>query len=281
MAKGKRIGRCIYCGSTHTPLRREHAIPAGIGGDLYLDEASCQAHADVTSRFEGEVLGNSWFAARQAMGFRTAHKARPRLFPIQANAEREVASTINVSLEEYWPILAFPIFAPPGHLLGQDVTGITLLGFAQTTIDDVALQRMVSKYGQEVSVTYRFDAHAFPRMLAKIAYVFAVGVLGPESIGQTYVLPAILGTDGNPGMWVGSAPGRVLSRPDHLHSLKLWVHNGEVYVRVALFANRGAPEYLVIVGRLAESSVGLLFPASRMRSNLSPTPSKAEGIRCP
>src|ERR1035438_6485645 len=52
----KKIGRCIYCGTTEGRLSDEHVTPYGLSGRLVLVDASCDRHAKVTSALEKRIL---------------------------------------------------------------------------------------------------------------------------------------------------------------------------------------------------------------------------------
>src|ERR1039458_9151362 len=45
----KKIGRCIYCGTTEGRLSDEHVTPYGLSGRLVLVDASCDRHEKVNS----------------------------------------------------------------------------------------------------------------------------------------------------------------------------------------------------------------------------------------
>ena len=104
---------------------------------------------------------------------------------------------------------------------------------------------------------------AFARMLAKIAYGFAVVAVGCDltKIEQVHVLPAILGQSTDVGRWVGGSGGDEPSAVSDLHYVSLALNGDEIVVRVRLFARYNAPEYLVAVGRMPNemslSEVGL------------------------
>ena len=258
MPRGRppQIGRCIYCGTTDPPLTKEHIIGRAIGGDLVLGRAACERHAAVTSQIERSVFGETWLAPRLALGFRTARRQRrPAKFPLKiTRGENEV--TVDVPVEDFPAVLSFPVLDPPGRLLGREPTDqITIRGTVQVVVGRATLEDFTRKQGaKSVAVTVTFVGHAFARMLAKVGYAFAVwasaqGTIPP--IGEVYVLPAILGTASDVGTWVGSAPDTQLANTAHRHALTLWIHQGEIFVRLALFAQFGAPEYLVLVGRVA------------------------------
>jgi hypothetical protein len=90
----------------------------------------------------------------------------------------------------------------------------------------------------------------FARAIGKIAYGFAVLQLGLERIMDRYVVPAVLGEANDIGRWVGNDAVAPLGASTGLHALTIRVDAKEAHVFVRLFANFGAPEYHVVVGRI-------------------------------
>jgi hypothetical protein len=96
-----------------------------------------------------------------------------------------------------------------------------------------------------------FKGHSFLRLIAKVAYGITVSDFGLEGVEEAYVLPAIMGAADDIGRWVGCDGDRKLqSRPLPLHGFGRSVVNGDIICRVTLFAKFGAPEYIVVVGKL-------------------------------
>ncbi len=71
-----------------------------------------------------------------------------------------------------------------------------------------------------------------------------------SQIQEGYVLPAILNKEDDIGCWVGGVKGEELVSVNHLHHVGLNLLDGDILVRVRLFAQYNAPEYLVVVGRM-------------------------------
>ena len=72
-------GRCIYCG-TIDALQREHIIPFGLSGSAVLPKASCRRCAEITGRFENDVLRGPLWAVRvyRKLRSRRKHKDAPQ-----------------------------------------------------------------------------------------------------------------------------------------------------------------------------------------------------------
>lgn len=105
----------------------------------------------------------------------------------------------------------------------------------------------LSMEGFQVSVTFR--AVDLARLIAKIAYGYGLITFGPSLIDKAYVRPAILNQIDEVGRWVGRIGQQPPPKTTNIHELNASVENGEVYVRVRLFANYQTPEYTVVVGR--------------------------------
>lgn len=106
------------------------------------------------------------------------------------------------------------------------------------------------------------DLQLFSRFLAKIAHSFACAEIGANNF-TPLLREAILGQHTRPSVFVGSFQHELPAEEDMLHRQQMVDidHNGASYkgVRLRLFANFGAPEYVVIVG--ATSSTHTSLPA--------------------
>jgi hypothetical protein len=75
-----KIDKCIYCGAVEG-LTDEHIIPYSLNGDYVLQQASCLACCDITSRFEQEVTRNFLRPMRAYFGLKT-RRVHPSSFSI-------------------------------------------------------------------------------------------------------------------------------------------------------------------------------------------------------
>lgn len=244
------VGYCIYCGATNVRLGREHTLPKSLGGGgtLVLQKASCPACSAITSKFERHVSRELLSAVRAKHRLPTKHKnERPNELPlsVEKGKEREI---INVPIGVYPALVPLLLFAPPAHIdkrtysTGIDVVGWTLSGPPVRQIRD-----KLNVDGFTVTVT--FKAVDLARLIAKIAYGFAIRTFGSGIIDTSYVRPAILNQIDDVGRWVGCVNPHPPPKTSNLHEMKVSVINGEIYVYVRLFANYETPEYLVITGR--------------------------------
>ena len=248
------IGRCIYCGSTDD-LREEHIIPFGLNGSWVLLNASCNRCADITSKFEMDVLRDTLLPVRAVLGFRTRRKKdRPKNLPIWRDKD-SMDSKIDVPLSDYPAYLHLPVFKPPAFIEGRDYScGIEMTGLQVKLVGPVRHEDINRKYDSREIVTYgNLKPPSFARLIAKIAYCLTVGQHGLENIEECFVLPAILGAVDDIGKWVGSAPDRQLYSIVQIHRARLDVgaSSGIVFARISLFTAFDTVEYIVVVGRLS------------------------------
>jgi hypothetical protein len=239
---------CIYCGS-RSDLRDEHVIPYGLEGEFVLRKASCKACADKTSRIELEVLRGSLLPARTALRMRTRRKSsRPAtLSVIEVDTEGHRTSR-QVAVAEHPTVIALPIFDAPALLRGAEIPNLVIKDVWKRFVGLATLPASSSQLdGGQVGVQVPMDVYAFARMLAKIAHGFVAGA-GIDGDIETE-LPSAMFADGELlGWWVGGAPDVTLLDPG-LHLVRVSVVDGDVQVRIRLFAQFGGPEYLVIAGR--------------------------------
>ncbi|WP_080744877.1 HNH endonuclease [Cupriavidus necator] len=69
-------GRCIYCDAPEN-LTREHIIPAGLGGNWVLPEASCRRCAAKTSAAELHVMRVMLGDFRATAGVGSSRRKKP------------------------------------------------------------------------------------------------------------------------------------------------------------------------------------------------------------
>lgn len=259
----RRIGQCIYCFTQEKPLSKEHIIPLGLtitndhSGNLLLHAASCEACARVTSRFELDTLRCALIGPRIALSLQTRRKKqRPAKFPLWLEHQGR-RKKVMVPANEYPIILAPPVLAAPAHLSGDLYTsGIVMRRFEAKQVSGLPLAVLAHKYGGEfdiANIQIDYNPTMFAKMIGKIAYGYAVLVLGLDAISNAYVLPAIRGEVSDIGRWVGSVEGDSIGSNEGLHALTLKIaDNNEIHVFVRLFAQFNLREYVVIVGEIKE-----------------------------
>ena len=210
------IGRCVYCGTAEGKLTEEHVTPFGLGGKLTLLNASCKRCRDITSRFEGAVLHNMFFAARAAMASPTRRpEERERRQRIRIERKGKIEK-VEALWQDQWKIVELPIFPVPAHIDGQPYSaGIEMI--SKDTFE--LLERgedVARRYGAERMVPRDYRPEDFARFIAKMGYGYAVAAYGLDlfvaCVGRpsSYVLPALLGERDDIGRWVGCSDRREL-----------------------------------------------------------------------
>lgn len=262
----KSVGQCIYCGSKEN-LHNEHCIPESLNGLMILEKASCQDCGRITSRFEGDYARQSLLEVRTVWNMKSkrSKKKRPKEFPIRFT-KNGVDQTINVPVEDSFPLIPMVDVGPSGvysnrpHKLGLRHGQYRINPFKVR--DDAHLQQLAQKYcAESASVDFQIDVPGFLRMIAKIAYCITVWRFGLQSIGEAYVVPAILGIKNDIWTWVGSdGEQEVVKYTKDMasdHDVNGWFdENGVLHARVKLFKKSLTPEYEVVVGKLNDVTHG-------------------------
>ena len=250
------IGECIYCGAKGAGLEKEHAIPYGLNGPWTLLRASCSQCADTTHRFERDTLRGLHAPIRAALAMQT-RRPKERLSQLPLVLESGGAQrTVQIPSKDYPLYLPTPLFPPPGAITGAPDsphldTELRFLHIAGPSLETVARQ-----YGADFAgARLNFTPAEFARTLAKIAFCAAVYVLGLAPFTLTPIRRIILGQDRSVGRWVGSWTGQPVNEPKGLHAMKILSSGTEVHVVLRLFAQFGAPEYLVVLGKAAPEFV--------------------------
>jgi hypothetical protein len=247
------LNRCAYCSSTQD-LSKEHIIPLGLGSDLILPKASCEAHRKATSKVEDFVLRKYLCPLRSHLSLPSRKPSqRPDGYPLTlrrgARSWRQ-----KVKLSQHPGLVRFMILDPPGRVAGRpEVQETYSFRFEDTKIFADIDQRVARLGADSFEDRVAVNPMALARMMAKIGHAFAVAELGIDAFEQTYVSHLI--TDAAPdwNYWVGSYNrGRDIVAKD-LHELKFLRRGPDLSVIVHLFVPY-CPRYAyeVIVGRMRE-----------------------------
>jgi hypothetical protein len=234
---------CVYCG-TICVLSDEHIVPAGLGGDQILREASCGDCADATSKLEQRVL-RLGFGLRLARSHLKIGKRRPKerltegLVETEHEGER-FAQTLPIA-EHPIPI-SLPLFCPPtiraAPLEGQQVK---IRGYHQYVLGAAATE-VLAKLGTDRAFmkVRNYDA-AFARMIGKIALCSWLAEFGRDTLSESWLPAMILGERGGIGRAVGGLDYalRGMENAPCLHSVHLSVRQADevelAIARVQLF----------------------------------------------
>ncbi len=262
------IGKCIYCGSKED-LRVEHALPESLNGDLLLESASCRNCEVITGKFEARYTRDTLKPFRDYWGFKSKRRNKKRLqsFPMKLLHEDQVIN-VNVSKEDYMPVIPLwelghpERFASLPHFKGLNFGEAKLVVF--TTKSEEELINTIEKFNvDELAVEFPLYIGDFLRMIAKIAYCFALAKYGLNCIVENYVLDGILGKSSDLFRWVGNEGKQLLFeegkqiKANHVVSAGL-APDGTIGVKIKLFKDMQTPEYLVIVGKVSDFYLSIL-----------------------
>jgi hypothetical protein len=235
------VGCCIYCGATGHSLGREHIIPYGLDGDLILPKASCSDCSAITSTFERTCLRGFLQGPRHFLGV-TSRRGAPSDLALLGDE-----CTRSLPFDTAPIILMMPVYDLP-TALGGPAPGQPRKWSAWVRplrLDASAL----SRYGGSIG-TQPLHQPSFHRMLAKIAHSMAVAEIGLACF-RPFLLEIILGQNKETHQFVG---GYLEGRPElqHRHEITTMAREcGEatlIIAEIRLFADVGAPTYVVVVG---------------------------------
>jgi hypothetical protein len=184
---------------------------------------------------------------------RTKHKDASKTYPLAIirGGQEEV---VDLTVENYPILLHFPIFLPPALLEPEGYTsGIRITGEATISFGSRPEKVLAELGATNILPTQTWHPVAFARMLAKIAYGFAVAENQLVLIeGEATVLPGIIGKADDIGRWVGTLTKPFQAYDGVLH--RILIHQDEqkglLIGEVHLFSDSGAPSYGVILGKL-------------------------------
>lgn len=237
----KTVGRCIYCGTNSQSLSREHIVPLGLlpkgQEELVLEKASCSTCSDKTSAFERNVLRNLLRMARASLEMKS-YREHPKSFPIKIGREK-----LDVLVEKLGAPIMLPIFSKPAaNKIGIDVVGAQFIWY-----EDEKLIKLIKEHGS-IQVKWKFKPVDFAKMVAKIAYGFAIYQYGIERFREVFVLPSILGEVNDVGNWVGCIDKKT-DGTNYIH-LESGINKGQVVVHIRFFEKWNGPTYVVLVGKI-------------------------------
>lgn len=208
-------------------------MPLGLGGEWVLRKASCQQCRDITSGIELDVLRKTLLPARAKMNLPPRHKdERPNKFPLTVERQGQQETT-HIPTDKHPTLLCLPRFKSPAYIdkrhykQGIHVNGVYTYLLGYRSLQHIREELNADSVTQTVTFNGFKDGFSFARLLAKIAYVFAMAHFGVVIIDDAYGLPSILGQSDNIGMWVGSAR-ESLNATSNLHEVKLSVKDGDI-----------------------------------------------------
>lgn len=270
-----RVGRCIYCKRSDVELSEEHIIPFGINGNQVLLDASCPDCSKITSAFEFDVLRHAFVLPRLGFNMRSRHgKNRDKKITVTLEQDSNI-SFIEIPAEDCPILFMLPIFMSPEILdTRPHQPGIQGAGsFYSNEIRGVPKEKLREKYGPgKISINIAYNPNSFARMLAKIAYGFAVAHFGIDDIEDLGIVSAIKGETDDIGKWVGCVDGEKFMPNNVLHSWQLEIESsyqidgpreeitGRLIYKISLFSLFGTPEYTVVVGNIRNLANKMSLP---------------------
>ena len=269
------IGRCIYCKKADVFLQEEHIIPYGLNGNQVLLHASCEECSRITSAFELDVLRHTFLLPRKAFQMRSRHNQKNEL-SAKLELDDGTVHHINIPKDDAPIIFALPIFLPPSFLDNRPFqSGIQGTGeFQINEIRGMAREKIRKKHGGPGTVSFdiAYNPNNFARMLAKIAYGFAVARFGLDDIEDLGIVSAIKGETDDIGKWAGCTNDEKFAISTVLHSWQMRVSasyqtdnpketmDARIIYGVSLFSLFNTPEYTVVVGNIKNLMSKMTLP---------------------
>lgn len=245
-------GCCIYCGNAQyreqdgRKLGDEHVIAESLGGTLVIEHAVCEECERRVNDFEQPILKTVLYAPRVHLGIRRKRRKRGEEF-IKVMG-RVGGKDVSLALPiKNVPVLLFLLtLGSPGILIGRPLDIVDMRGAWVSHLSS----GVIMPPGFESFASPVLDTFKFCQFLAKIAHCFAVEVVG-ESFTPLLIDLIKMTAKATRYDLVGGIP-TTEPASNNLHELGLfWQQsNGVNYliVRIRLFANLGAPTYLVVAG---------------------------------
>jgi HNH endonuclease len=247
-----RLEKCMYCGST-APRSREHIIPRSLNGELVLDEASCSKCSGITTSFERKLAKGTFAAARARYEFQSYRpRARPKALPLTLVFDDGSERVVDIDAPRFPIALCFPVYGPPTYLADAPSELAGLRHNLEIQISDISeMAAIVQRFGAAGGhVPTPVPQLSFARLIAKVGYGLAIA--DPDvSLRETFVLPLILGASSDFNRYVGNLDEAAPPRTAGLHSVTTQIVGDHAVAFVRLFSGFGAPEYVVIIGRVA------------------------------
>lgn len=268
-------GKCIYCKRADVKLSEEHIIPYGLNGNQVLLNASCEDCSRVTSAVELDILRHTFLLPRKVFQMRSRHNQKNEL-SAKLELNDGTIQYINIPKDDAPIMFALPIFLPPSFLDNRPFQpGIQGTGeFQINEIRGIAKEKIRKKHGGpgRVSFDIAYNPNNFARMIAKIAYGFAVAHFGLDDIEDLGIVSAIKGETDDIGKWVGCVENEKFAPNTVLHSWQLQIEasyeigapkdtvKGALNYKISLFSLFGTPEYTVFVGNIKNLNNKISLP---------------------
>lgn len=244
-------GACIYCKKAGIELTDEHVVPLSLGGRHILEDASCRACANITTKFERDVAREMWGDARNSYNAPSRRKKMRKTHIVLSDPDNPNRK-FKVPYSEYPAAMVFYKMNRAGLLEGLPNSLDVSKAWQFSVIhDDTKAIQFKEKFGAKPTSRFRHVPDSFARLLAKIGYCNLLCTLDPDDFNPI-CLPYILGEKGNPSYVVGgtfelAAPvhdkGYILSTAGFTDGERLML-----VAEIRLYANLHTPTYHVVLG---------------------------------
>lgn len=246
---------CIYCGK-RVLLTDEHVVPLAIGGQHILRKASCVMCADITKKFEQDVMRGLWGQARASYNAPTRRK-KERAKSFILKDPKGAAEDLTVLAQHYPAPMIFYYMPVAGILAGTDrLVDRSREWVLKAIVDDARVREFEKKHPGRLTSSFKHVPQSFGRMLAKIGHCQVMTALDFGDFAPI-CLPYILGKKSNVSYVVGSGPTNAPPQRElgySLRTVQVLTHDRMLLVaEVRLLANNDTPTYHVVVGEVIGS----------------------------
>lgn len=276
-------GRCIYCLNPFDELTREHFVPESLEGSWFIRGACNECAKRSNEDYENDVLKSDMVrTVRSMLDLKRKRKNKkppivmPALFAYGTADKLEIEDTDYVREQCAYPREFAIIALEPAMLLSPEnghslekrpiriwlrniedlkprdgvLSDPTVVENAYTSKTDLILTADVDVGGQSVSIRQRFPLLKFMRMLAKIAYCFAVAERGLDGFKDSEIRKLVRGERDDCYNFVGGALHGDRLTSSYMHHLAFRERGKWQTVIVHLFSSFHAPAYEVIIGEV-------------------------------
>lgn len=246
-------GACIYCGKQNILLTDEHVVPFSIGGKHIISKASCVMCANITKKFEQDVMRDLWGQARASYNAPTRRK-KERAKSFVLKDPKGVAEDLTVHAQHYPAPMIFYYMPAAGILAGTDrLVDRSREWLLKAIVDDTRVKEFEKNHPGRLTSSFKNVPQSFGRLLAKIGHCQVMTALDCSDF-IPICLPYILGKKSNVSYVVGSSPTNAPPQPEFgyfLRTIQVSANNRMLLVvEVRLLANNDTPTYHVVVGEV-------------------------------
>lgn len=247
-------GRCIYCLNNAEPLHTEHMIPRSLDGAWQINQAACLSCQKLTNEaYENEALNSEMLRIpRQMLQMRRRNRGKKNRRPIRPVKvfAGDVVDATDVSDATILPLEWChipPIFAmlalPPARKFGVGTANTARVAFVHLKRKDASKEHVA-----DITLRQEVPLPAFAKMLAKIAYCYAVAERKLEGFDGSEIRQLLCGERNDPLTFVGGTlRGEKLTK-NRLHHIEIRNRDRLITVIVHLFSSYEAPAYEIVVG---------------------------------